>query len=144
MEDFIKYTSLVSNIVTVVASGIAIYLFITKWKSISSIFSLLINYTFQLTLSELKEKLEKLNEYNAKEPENYDNIVNIFNEIVGQIRGNNRLKSYFSEQITTIEKLISNRKNLTEPKKRSIIFEIREKLRDLNMENIHDLVGEKR
>jgi hypothetical protein len=58
-----------SNVFTILASGIAIYIFFSKRKSISSIFDLLVNYTFQLTLSELKEKIERLNEYNAKDPE---------------------------------------------------------------------------
>src|SRR6266404_2237484 len=80
----------------IVASGIAIYLFIAKRKALSSLFQLLVNYSYQLTLSELKEKLEKLNDYNAKDPEQYDRIVNILNDILGQIRGNNRLRIHFS------------------------------------------------
>ena len=33
---------------------------------------------------DIKEKLEKLNDYNAKDSEQYEQIVNIFNEIINK------------------------------------------------------------
>lgn len=105
-------------------------------------FGLLINYTYQLSLSEIKEKLEKLNDYNAKDSEQNEIIVNILNEIVGQIRGNDKLKVHFSEILETLEGLLSDRRKLTEPRKRAIVSELRERLRHLNIKNIDDLVGE--
>jgi hypothetical protein len=142
LDDLISYISLISNVFTICASGIAIYLFVAKRKSISSIFHPLINYTYQLTLSEIKEKLEKLNDYNAKDPEQNEQIVNILNEIIGQIRGNEKLKNHFSELLITIENLVSDKRRLTEPRKRAVVSELRERLRHLNVKNIDDLVGE--
>lgn len=143
MDEIIKWVSLISNIFTVFASGIAIYLFLFKRKTISSVFNLLINYTYQLSLSEVKEKIERLNEYNAKDPEQSDKIVNIFNEIIGQIRGNKRLKAHFSELLVTIEVLVSDKRKLTEPRKRAAVSELRERLRHLNVQSIDNLVGER-
>lgn len=138
-----KWLAITSNIFSIFASGIAIYLFLFKRKAISSVFDLLINYTFQLSLSEVKEKLERLNEYNAKDPEQCEKIVNILNEIIGQIRGNSRLRKHFTEILGAIEALVSDKRKLTEPKKRAVVSELRERLRHLNVENIDDLVGEK-
>lgn len=136
--------SFLADFLTIIASALAIYIFVTKREQISSVFSLLVNYTFQLSLSEIKEKLERLNDYNAKDPESCDIIENIFHEIIGQIRGNDKLKGVFSELIDRMEELASNRKKLTEPKKRAVVSELRERLRNLNVTNIDDLVGDKR
>lgn len=142
MDEFIKWASLASNIFTIIASGIAIYIFYTKRNEISTVFHLLINYTNQLSLSEVKEKIERLNEYNAKDSEQCESIVNIFNEIIGQIRGNAKLKLHFSELLTTMELLASDKRRLTEPRKRAIVSELRERLRHLNIKSIDNLVGD--
>jgi len=142
LDEFIKWVSLVSNIFTIIASGIAIYIFYAKRKEISSVFDLLINYTYQLSLSEVKEKIERLNEYNAKDPEQCESIVNIFNEIIGQIRGNEKMKSHFSELLQAMELLAADKRRLTEPKKRAIVSELRERLRHLNIKSIDNLVGD--
>jgi len=126
----------------IIASGIAIYIFLFKGKTISSVFELLVNYSHQLSLSEVKEKLERLNEYNAKDPAQCEKIVNILNEIIGQIRGNIRLKIHFNELLTTIEILVSDKRKITEPRKRTLVSELRERLRHLNIKNIDNLVGE--
>lgn len=142
MDDFMKWVSLISNIFTIFASGLAIYIFLSKREEISSVFNLLINYTHQLSLAEVKEKIERLNEYNAKDPEQCEHIVNIFNEIIGQIRGNDNLKNHFSELLLTMESLASDKRRLTEPKKRALVSELRERLRHLNVKSIDNLVGD--
>ncbi len=142
MDELTNWLSLISNVFTIIASGIAIYLFLYKGKEISSVLDLLLNYTHQLSLSEVKEKLERLNEYNAKDPEQCEKIVNILNEIIGQIRGNSRLKIHFEEVVSTIESLIADKRKLTEPRKRALVSELRERLRHLNVKNIDNLVGE--
>ena len=103
---------------------------------------MLVNYTYQLSLSEVKEKLEKLNEYNAKDEIENEKIVNIFNEIVGQIKGNDKLKEHFSSLLSDIEIYALGKKKLSEPKKRALVSELRERLRHLNVKNIDQLVGE--
>lgn len=142
MDDILKYIAFTSNLFTICASGIAIYLFFTKRKTFSSVFHLLINYSYQLTLSELKEKLEKLNDYNAKNSEQNEKIVYILNDIIGQIRGNNKLRKHFSELLTQMENLASDKRKLTEPRKRALVSELRERIRHLNLKNIDGFMGE--
>ena len=137
-----KWISFISNLFTIGASGIAIWLFIAKKETFRSLFSILINYSFQLTISEIKEKIERLNEYNAKSPDELDKIVNIVNEIVGQIRGNETLKDHFAELLTRLELLVSDKRKLTEPRKRAIVSELRERLRNLNITSIDNLLGD--
>ncbi|KOY02216.1 hypothetical protein [Pseudomonas nunensis] len=141
---FTSGASLLSDVFTIFASGIAIYLFVFKRKAISSVFSLLLNYSYQLSLSEMKEKLERLNDCNAKNPEHLDTIMNILHELLGQVRGNDKLKLIMADQVRSIEVVVTNDskgKRITEPQKRALISEIREKVRHLNVQNIDDLVG---
>ncbi|KAB0317253.1 MULTISPECIES: hypothetical protein [Vibrio] len=142
MDELMKWISLISNIVTIGASSIAIYLFLAKKESFTAVFRMLVNYTYQLSLSEVKEKLEKLNEYNAKDENENEKIVNILNEIVGQIKGNDKLKQHFSSSLSDIDMYALGKKQLSEPKKRALVSELRERLRHLNVKNIDHLVGD--
>ena len=121
--------ALIANVLTIVASAIAIYIFFAKRKEISNALSLLVNWSFQTTLSDLKGKLDRLNEYSANEPTELPEIANIFHEIAGQIRGNRRLRSIAPKLAGRIESLARIGK-LTEPSKRSMIAEIREFIRN--------------
>lgn len=51
-----EIASLIANIFTIIASGIAIWLFFTKSNEIKTAFKLLLNWSFQLTLTDLKSK----------------------------------------------------------------------------------------
>lgn len=125
---------------TILASGIAVYVFFTKGKAISNALSLLSNYSYQLTLSELKEKLERLNDYNAKNEDHVDIIYNIFHEIVGQIKGNSKMRAHFSEFLSDLEGILSSKRQLMEPKKRALVSELRERLRNLNVESLDNFM----
>ena len=131
----------VANCFTIVASGIVIYLFFTKGKTVGSVFRLLLNYSFQTTLSELNGKLDRLGSLNVNEPSHRDEITNLFNEIAGQIKGNRTLKK---ECPGILRKLTAGTKNtakVTEPEKRSTVSELREILRHINIEKFDDLIG---
>jgi hypothetical protein len=127
--------ALVSNVLTAIASFIAIYLFATKRRELSKAVSLLLNYAYQTTLAELKEKLERLNEYNASDPDDSAEIRNILHEIAGQIRGNKRFQSTAPKLVRRIEALAAGT-NLTEPRKRSMVSELRESLRTIQVHTI--------
>ncbi len=131
--------SFASNLLTIIASGIAIYLFATKRNEIGSAFKVLINYAYQTTLAELNQKLERLNEYNANEPSEIDEIRNILNEIAGQIRGNSRLSEHAPNLANRFEALAVSKK-LTEPSKRSITSELREVLRNVNIDSFEEIM----
>lgn len=102
-----EITSIIASIFTIIASGIAIWLFFTKSNQIKTAFNLLLNWSFQLTLTDLKSKIERLNEYSAKKPEELDEIRNILHEIAGQMRGNEQILSTSNSLISKIEKLAS-------------------------------------
>ncbi|MCX7155754.1 MAG: hypothetical protein NTW45_04830 [Rhodocyclales bacterium] len=125
----------VANLFTIAASGLAIYLYFSNRTKLSAALQLLLNYSFQTTLSELKEKLERLNEYNANEPTELPEIRNILHEIAGQIRGNERLGVMTPTLATKIENLAQG-KRLSEPSKRAIVSEVREQLKNIQVNNI--------
>lgn len=127
--------SFFANLFTIFASGIAIWLFFTKSNEIKTAFNLLLNWSFQLTLTDLKSKIERLNEYSAKNPDELEEIRNILHEIAGQMRGNNQIVKTSNNLISKIEKLATS-KNLDEPRKRSIISEIREVLRNMQVNSV--------
>jgi len=133
-----------ADLFTIVASGIAIYLFLFKRQAIASVFSLLLNYTYQLSLTELKEKLDRMNEYTVNDDKENDVIMNILHEFLGQVRGNDKLKLIMAEQIIMIEAVIGRSdkgKRMTEQAKRALISEVREKIRHLNVQVIDEIIG---
>ncbi len=137
----IRAIDLISNVFTILASGIVIYLFIFKRQTISTIFKILLNYSFQITLSELRTKLDRLNDLNANEPSHIEEITNIFNDIVGQMRGNKKLRGKCSEILDKLSAYAESSKKLTEPRKRSVVSELREHLKHVDVENIDELLG---
>ncbi|MEG0678093.1 MAG: hypothetical protein RR473_15780 [Comamonas sp.] len=134
-EIITSITSFFANLTSIFAASIAIYLFICKRNELKSAFALLMNWSFQLTLNDLRSKLERLNEYNASEPTEVESIQNILHEVAGQIRGNRKLMSAYPNIADKFEKL-SNSKRLTEPAKRAIISELRENLRNIEINEI--------
>ena len=131
---------LIADVFTIAASGIAIYLFVAKRAEITAAFRLLLSYSYQTTLAELKEKLERLNEYNANEPNDLPEIRNICHEIAGQIRGNPKILAAAPNLAQKVENTAAM-KRLTEPLKRSLVSEVREVLKNMNVSSIEDLLG---
>jgi hypothetical protein len=138
METFkliVDIVSIFANVIAATAGLIAIYVFFFKGPELKAAFVLLLNWSFQLTLTDLKTKLERLNEYNAKEASEIDEIRNILHEIAGQIRGNKRIASAAPSIASRLEDLAKNRK-LSEPLKRSMVSELREILRNIEVNSL--------
>lgn len=141
LNQIVNSTTLIANIFTTIASAIAIGVFFAKRKELYGVFKILLNFSFQTTIHELKNKLERLNNLHAAEPTELEEIKNILHDIAGQIRGNPILSAtdnYLSERIIRL----AVGKSLTEPKKRALVSEIREILRNcqINSTNL-DLRG---
>lgn len=119
------------------------FIYITKKGAIGAAFKLILNYSYQTTLSELKEKLERLNEYNANDDQELVEIINILHEIHGQILGNPTLRSNMYEASQKLSAIIDSKKKLSEPRKRALVSEIREQLKHLNAESIENFLGDK-
>lgn len=135
-DSVFKIINIFSDTCSAAASCIAIYLFLFKRRSIKSVFNLLLNYSFQITLTELKAKLERLNDLRVGDSQQRDEVINILNEIVGQIRGNTLLREKFKDILAEITQYTNNPEKLVEPKKRSLICELREHLRSIDLQNI--------
>lgn len=88
----------------------------------------------------LKEKIERLNEYNANEPDDIQEIKNILHQISDQMRGNQRLSDAIPDLVLKIDRLANGRK-LSETSKRSIVSEVREKLKNIQVVNIESIAG---
>ncbi len=85
-------------------------------------------------------KLNRLNELNMNaSSENTPEVVNIFSEILGQIKGNENLTQRCGELILRIKKFINKSTIQTEQNKRSLMAELREKLRCLHVQNYNKL-----
>jgi hypothetical protein len=141
-ETTLEIISAISDILTIAASGIAIYIFIFKRHAISSAFRVLLNYSAQLTFMELQTKLERLNDLDANEPSDVDEVVNILNDILGQIRGSKLLSKHYAEIIQKISFIAEDKRRLSEPRKRALVSELRERLRNVGVENYADFAGE--
>jgi hypothetical protein len=133
----------IADVFTIVASGIAIFVYLRHRGEIVAAITLLLNYSYQTTLAELKEKLERLNEYTANEPTHIPEIQAILHEIAGQIKGNSRVARAGADRdlVSRLERL-ANGKKLTEPSKRSMVAEVREFLKTLNVDSVKDIFGE--
>ncbi|MEC3907797.1 hypothetical protein VOI54_12270 [Tamlana sp. 2201CG12-4] len=140
MEKISEIISLVANLFTIGASGIALYLFFFQRGKISNAFNLLLNYSTQLTLSELKSKLDRLNHFNANDTKQKEEVINILHEIQGQTTGNLFLKENLNNIIEKIEGFIEKPKNLTEPRKRSLVHELRESIRNLDFDSYNKII----
>ena len=140
LNDIDFWINFSANLITIVVGLIAIYVFFFNKEKITSAINFILNYSNQLTLSELKFRLERLNDYNANDASQKEEVINILHEIEGQINGNKILKEKLSEQLTKITSIISNVKLLTEPKKRSLVSELRESLRHIDASNYSDMI----
>jgi hypothetical protein len=140
LKPWIDGVALMANAFTIVASGIAIAVFFAKRKELTTALTLLINWSYQTTLSDIVGKLDRLNEYNANDSNDQAEIRNILHEIAGQFRGNPRLLHSASEMPNRLEALASGRK-LTEPNKRSMVAEVREVMRNLQVNLIDPTKG---
>lgn len=134
-KPYLDAVSLLANLFTIIASAIAIGVFIAKRKDISAALSLLLNWSYQTTLSDITGKLDRLNEYNANEASDISEIKNILHEIAGQFRGNPRLLAAAPKIPDRLESFATG-KRLTEPNKRSMVAEVREVVRNIQLKTI--------
>jgi len=135
LKPYFDLLEVVANAATVAAMLLAFWVYFSNRAKISAAIQLLLNYSFQTTITELKEKLERLNEYKANEPRDISEIRNILHEIAGQIRGNDRLNKDASGLADKVERL-ANAKQLLEPQKRALVSEVREKLKNIQVNSL--------
>lgn len=142
MKVIADFFSFIANLMTIAASGIALYLFFFKGSYISSVFNALLNYSTQITLTELHKKLDTLNGLKATEPNDRSEILNVLNDISGQLKGNLTLKAHCSDLIDQLSKYTGTKVKITEPAKRALVSEIRETVRHVGIILIDTKTGE--
>jgi len=135
MTTIVSIISFAANIFQIAAAAIALYLFFFKRDAIKSVFSTLLNYAFQTTLVELRMNFERLNDLNASDSSQKEMVTNIFAEMVGQINGNSTLSVNCHELCVKLQSFIDNPNTLTEPRKRSLVSELREMVRSIDIQN---------
>jgi len=141
MIDYIKLgIEFLSNFLTIIAAAIAIIVYFRNKDKIASSINFILNYSKQMTLSDLKNKIERLNDYKASDEKGRSEIINILSEIEGQISANKSIKNELSEQFGKICQFISSPKLLTEPKKRSLVSELRECIRNIDIHNQKEII----
>lgn len=138
MNNIDYWVNFSANLLTVIASAIAIFIYFTNKEKISSALSFILNYSNQLTLADLKHKIERLNDYNATIPDQNSEVINILHDIEGQILGNKYLKTELADQLLKISVFTTKNKPIAEPKKRSLVSELRESVRTLDASNFVD------
>lgn len=119
-----------SDLLTIMASVLAIYLFTAKRKEVGAIFRALMSATNQSSMSDLRAKLDRLNDLNAGDADHRSEVVNICHEVCGQIDGNPNFSRSFADVSAKLRTAVSNaRKPITEPQKRALVSELRESMR---------------
>lgn len=131
-----------ANIAEIGAGAIAIYLFFWKGKYISAAINALLSYSMQLTLTELTRKLDDLNDLNKDDPADRAEVLNVLNDIAGQLHGNPRLTIQFADIIEKINQATVAKKALTQPAKRRMVSEIRERLRQVSISTMASISEE--
>ena len=138
-----EITDFAGDALTVVASLIAIWIFVSKGREIRAFANALSSFVHQNSLAELRTKLEQLGNLNATEESHRHEIVSIFHDICGQIDGNPHLKSKIGDLCNRIrEKTGPKRRPITEPEKRSFVSELRESLRHFDASDYAAAMGE--
>lgn len=141
MKQIDFWINIIANFLTIIASSIAIYIFSFNREKIKSAINLILNYSIQLTLTDIKFKIERLNDFTANDSSQKKEIINVLHEIQGQINGNKLLKERLHHQQVKLNDLLSNPKKITEPKKRSFVSELRESIRNIDVSNYKDLIS---
>lgn len=136
---FSDFVAFFSNAFTIGLGVLTLYLFFAKRKEIASAFRLMMNFSYQTTLAELRWKLDKLNEYRVNEPLHVEEIRSLMHDIAGQIRGNRKLNEADPDLAKSLEKFADS--TMTEPKKRSVISNVREKIKNIGIDNFEDIIG---
>lgn len=132
--EFLKGTiGVLADLGTIAASVLAIWIFIAKRAEIRAFVKAITTFVHQNSLAELRVKLEKLNDLHAADPDSRAEIVGIFHDICGQVDGSPVLRAKLGDISSRIRQATSGRRQITEPQKRSLVSELRESLRHLDV-----------
>lgn len=134
-----EWISLVANIMEILVGGVALFLAWTQREKISAAFSVLLNYSLQTSLSDLRHWIEKLQESSSEDNDVSKKFRIALAYIFGKIKGNIILNDHFGDRMLKRMKLImddlDNSQTVNETTKISLCSEIKESLATLEVEN---------
>ena len=131
-----------ANVLTIIVSLLAIIIFLTKRKSIATAIKLLLNYSFHVTLSELSSKLDRVVDLKSEDPEQRHEAVCLLNEVIGQVKGNEKVFSRCESFIRRLERYIKNTDRISDPTTRNFVSELREILKHIDVKDYDEILGE--
>lgn len=129
------WINLISNLLTIAASSVALIVYFFNREKITSAINFLLSYSNQVALSDLRQKIERMNDYNVGDPAGKIEILNLLHEIDGHINGNLQLKEELTEQQNKLNRFTSSPRLLNEQLKRSLVSELKESLRSIDITN---------
>jgi len=135
-----KVLSVAADIGTIAASILAFYLFVAKGSELRSMLRAIANFAHQGSLGEIRQKLDLIASLRVQDDQ--EEIVSVFHDICGQIDGNPKLKDHFDALTKRVRKHAGARLSLTEPQKRALVSELREKLRHSDISSMADAMGD--
>lgn len=135
-----KVLSILADLGTVAASLLAFYLFFAKGSEIRAMLRAVANFAHQSSLGEIRQKLDLIASLRVRDDQ--EEIISVFHDVCGQIDGNPKLREHFEVLTRRVRKQAGGRQDLTEPQKRSLVSELREKLRHSDVSNIADAMGD--
>ena len=134
--------SLAANALTIIVSLLAIIIFLTKRKSIATAIKLLLNYSFRSTFSELTSKLDKLVDLRSEDPEQKKEMICLLNDIIGQVKGNKKLHVACDKLIRQFVKYAERPDRVNDPTTRSLVSQLRETLKNIDLKDFNGILGE--
>lgn len=140
MKEFDFWVNLISNLLTIAASSVALIIYFFNRDKISSAINFLLSYSNQIALSDLRQKIERMNDYNVGDQAGKIEILNLLHEIDGHINGNLQLKEKLIDQQSKLNRFTSNPRLLNEQLKRSLVSELKESLRSIDLSNYSEVL----
>ena len=134
--------SLAANALSIIVSLLAIIIFLTKRKSIATAIKLLLNYSFRSTFSELTSKLDKLVDLRSEDPEQKKEMICLLNDIIGQVKGNKKLHVACDKLIRQFVKYAERPDRVNDPTTRSLVSQLRETLKNIDLKDFDGILGE--
>lgn len=139
-----QWVQLVANILTIAASGVALYLFFFKSSAVSETIRGLRQFSFFLSHGELVRKLDKLEDEKLGTQSSKEKAYAIFQGVRGQLSQLPAIKRSLSDESTTILTDISaDSRNMNTANLNFLINELRELLRMKSSDTIGGSDGRK-
>jgi len=119
-----KTLSILSDLVTTVLGGIALYGLIFKRKKIVLFIRLIINSQYNERVKRVKETLGKLEGFSFEEKDERTEIFNLIGQLSGQIKPLATDKNGLIKVHEELKEILDGKQKLSEAKKRNLVYEL--------------------